>query len=316
MEKISFVIPCYNSAKTIAIVIDEIERTVSKTPDYDYEVILVNDSSSDNTFQIITQICSTNLKVKCINLARNFGQHAALMAGFNYLEGDIVVCLDDDGQTPADEVFKLIDMLAENDVVYARYDEKKHSLFRNIGSKVNEMMARFLIGKPKELNVSSYFATKRFIIDEIIKYNNPYPYVIGLVLNTTNKVSNVNINHRERVEGASGYTFSKLIKLWLNGFTAFSVKPLRVATLVGGVFSTLGFIYALCIIINKFLNPAVVIGWTSVICSVMVLGGLNLFMVGLLGEYIGRIYISINNAPQFVIRQRINLEKHKEIEHE
>lgn len=308
MEKISFVIPCYHSAQTIEGVINEIEKTVKGVDGYDYEVILVNDSSPDNTFEVISSICTQNMKVKGIDLSRNFGQHSALMAGFHYVDGEIVVCLDDDGQTPADEVFKLIQELDNNaDVVYARYPEKKHSIFRNFGSKVNEIMARFLIGKPKELYISSYFVARRFVIDEIIKYNNPYPYVIGLVLRTTDKIVNVDVKHREREIGASGYTFNKLIKLWLNGFTAFSVKPLRIATLVGAVFSFVGFMYALFVIINKVLNPEIVVGWTSMISSVMIIGGLNLFMVGLVGEYIGRIYISINNAPQFVIKKEINL---------
>ena len=166
------------------------------------------------------------------------------MAGLGKSKGDYVVCLDDDGQTPANEVFKLLDALNDgSDAVYARYGHKQHSLFRNFGTAMNEWMASVMLGKPKELFVSSYFAVRRFVVDEMIKYESSYPYVIGLVLRTTKRIVNVDVNHRKREVGASGYTFSKLMALWINGFTAFSIKPLRIATLSGTIFAFLGFLY-------------------------------------------------------------------------
>lgn len=311
MKVLSFIIPCYRSSGTIKEVVDEIISTVSLRNDYDYEIILVNDCSPDNTLDVLNEL-SVNRRIKVIDLAKNFGQHSALMAGFNYFTGDIVICMDDDGQTPAAEVFTLIDKLDQGyDVVYARYNHKKHSGFRNFGSSVNEMMTRLLIGKPKDLYVSSYFAAMPFLVREIVRYSNPYPYVIGLVLRTTNKIANVDIVHRERSDGRSGYTFSKLLRLWFNGFTAFSVKPLRVATFVGCLLSLFGMIYIVYIIVNRFLSPDVPLGWSSLMAVFLLVGGSILFMLGIVGEYIGRIYISLNKSPQYVVKGIINIEKDK-----
>ena len=306
MKKVSVCIPCYKSEQTLTKVVDEIRTSMQEISDkYEYEIILVNDASPDGTFNVISKLVDTYPNITGIDLAKNFGQHAALMAGFAHVTGDILVCLDDDGQTPANEVYKLLDKIEEGeDVVYARYDHKKHSWFRNFGSFINEKMTEFLLGKPKELYVSSYFAAKRFIVDEMLRYDKSYPYVIGLVLRSTKKIANVNVDHREREVGRSGYTLGKLLGLWMNGFTAFSVKPLRIATWTGISCAILGFIYGLYTIIKKFvLGDAVAVGFSALMSSVMFIGGMILFMLGILGEYIGRMYISMNNAPQYVIRE-------------
>lgn len=225
------------------------------------------------------------------------------MAGLRYSDGRYVVCLDDDGQTPADEVGRLIDKLNEGyDVVFARYNVKHHSRFRNFGSRVNDYMARKLINKPKDLYMSSYFIARRYVIDEVCSYKGPFPYISGLLLRTTNNVTNVDVNHRNRETGASGYTLSKLLKLWLNGFTAFSVKPLRFSAICGCLISLIGLIVTIYALINKFTNPDAVVGWTSLIGVISLIGGAILLTLGLTGEYIGRIYIHINNSPQYVIR--------------
>ncbi len=300
---LSFIVPVYNTEKYLKRCIDSLLNSGAN----EYEIILVNDCSPDETFEVIRGICAERKDICGINLARNFGQHAALMAGFHYVRGDILVCLDDDGQTPADEVGKLLAKLEEGyDAVYARYEHKQHSTFRNLGSKVNEWMARVMIGKPKELYLSSYFAVKRFVVDEMLRYSNPYPYVIGLVLRTTNRITNVDVNHREREIGTSGYTVGKLFTLWFNGFTAFSIKPLRVATVLGAFSAAMGFLYGIYTSIKKLVNPNVVIGFSSLMSAVVIFGGIVMLMLGIIGEYIGRIYISMNNSPQYVVRECIN----------
>lgn len=304
---VSFVIPCYRSEQTIGGVVEEINSTMADLPQYTYEIILVNDASPDNTFETIRDLSQKQSNICGINLAKNFGQHAALMAGFHYVHGEIVVCLDDDGQTPANEVGKLLHGIEEGaDVVYARYAAKQHSAFRNFGSKVNELMTRVMLGKPKELYISSYFAARRFVVEEMTRYQNPYPYVIGLVLRSTRKIINVEVTHREREVGTSGYTIGKLLNLWFNGFTAFSVKPLRLATVMGIASACVGFLYGIYTIIKKFVNPDVVIGFSALMAAIVFFGGLILLMLGIIGEYIGRIYISLNNSPQFVIRESID----------
>lgn len=310
MQLVSFVIPCYRSALTIESVIQEILTTMGTMEQYEYEIILVNDASPDDTFEVIRRLCQENQKIKGINLARNFGQHAALMAGFRWCKGDIVVCLDDDGQTPADEAGKLLEKIEEGaDAVYAKYLHKKHSVFRNLGSMTNELMTQYLLGKPRELYISSYFAVRRFVVEEMIRYENSYPYVIGLVLRSTKRIENVVVQHREREIGNSGYTIGKLMGLWFNGFTAFSIKPLRMATVIGGLCAAAGFGYGIYTIIKRLVNPLVPMGYSSTMAAIMFIGGMLMIMMGLIGEYIGRIYISMNNAPQYVIRETINEER-------
>lgn len=303
---ISFVIPCYRSSQTLPGVIQEIKDTMKTLKGYEYEIVLVNDSSPDDTFCVITGLCRENDNITGINLAKNFGQHAALMAGFHYVKGDIVVCLDDDGQTPACEVGRLLAGIEEGaDVVYAKYNHKHHSGFRNFGSHVNEVMTRIMLGKPKDLYVSSYFAARRFVVDEMIRYEYAYPYVIGLVLRTTKNIVNVEIDHRDRQAGESGYTLKKLLGLWFNGFTAFSVKPLRIATVTGTICALCGFAYGIYTIIKKiFIQPSdLVIGFSALMSVIVFMGGMLMLMLGLVGEYMGRMYVSMNNSPQYVIRE-------------
>lgn len=316
MKKVSFVIPCYRSEHTVEGVVNEIATTMEALQEkYSFEVILINDCSPDNTMGTIRRLCEERTYVKGIGFARNFGQHAALMAGLRQSQGDYVVCLDDDGQTPADEVSKLLEKLEEGfDAVYAKYEHKQHSGFRNLGSKVNELMTRVMLEKPKELYVSSYFAVKRFIVEDMIRYENSYPYVIGLVLRATKNITNVVVNHREREEGTSGYTLKKLLGLWFNGFTAFSVKPLRIATCLGAISAFLGFAYGIYTILKKFINPDVPLGFSSMMAALVFFGGMIMIMLGLIGEYIGRIYISMNNSPQYVIRERINTDAEETIQ--
>lgn len=310
MKKVSFVIPCYRSEHTLPHVVKEIEEKMKTLKQYEYDLILVNDCSPDDTFGTIRTLCREHKNIKGISFAKNFGQHAALMAGLRHSDGDYVVCLDDDGQTPADEVDKLLEKLEEGyDAVYAKYEHKQHSAFRNMGSKVNELMTRVMLNKPADLYVSSYFAVKKFVVDDMVRYENSYPYVIGLVLRATKNITNVTVNHREREEGSSGYNVKKLLGLWFNGFTAFSVKPLRIATAIGAVSAVVGFLYGAFTIIKRLVNPDVPMGFSSTMSAIVFFGGMIMLMLGLIGEYVGRIYISLNNSPQYVIREIINPEK-------
>lgn len=310
MKKVSFVIPCYRSEHTLPHVVAEIEEKMKSLQQYEYDIFLVNDCSPDDTLGTIRRLCAEHENIRGIGFSRNFGQHAALMAGLRHSDGDYVVCLDDDGQTPADEVDKLLDKLEEGyDAVYAKYEHKRHSAFRNMGSKVNELMTRVMLNKPAKLAVSSYFAVKRFVVKDMIKYENSYPYVIGLVLRATKNITNVPVNHREREEGSSGYTLKKLLGLWFNGFTAFSVKPLRIATAVGGFSAGVGFLYGIYTVVKRLVNPDVPMGFSSLMAALVFFGGMIMVMLGLIGEYVGRIYISLNNSPQYVIRELINFEE-------
>lgn len=306
-KKISYVIPCYKSALTISGVIEEIAEAM-RTMSYLYEIILVNDYPYDNTIDVLKRLSNEDSRVKVVQFARNFGQHAALMAGYQVATGDYIVSLDDDGQTPANEVKKLIDKLEEGyDVVYARYSHKKHSLFRNFGSRLNGWMTEVMLKKPKDLYVSSYFVMRSYIKEEILHYRNAYPYVIGLVLRSTTNITNVDVQHRQREQGRSGYTLGKLLGLWLNGFTAFSVVPLRLASFLGIFAAGAGFVYLIYVLVNKIVNPLAPIGWTSMIALLLIVGGIIMLILGMIGEYVGRIYISLNAYPQYVVKETINI---------
>ncbi|MBQ7840733.1 MAG: glycosyltransferase family 2 protein [Lachnospiraceae bacterium] len=306
-QLVSFVIPCYRSAQTIGGVVEEIDTAMSRLDAYEYEVILVNDCSPDDTFDAIRKLCEKDGRITGVNLARNFGQHAALMAGFHQVKGDILVCLDDDGQTPADEVGKLLKALEDGaDVAYAKYEHKHHNAFRNFGSRVNDWMLCFMLNKPKDLFISSYFAARKFVLREMLRYENAFPYVIGLVLRATRNIVNVTVEHRDRKAGVSGYTFTKLLALWFNGFTAFSEKPLRIATLAGVGCAGIGFLYGIYTVIKKLVVPGVPIGFSALMSAIMFIGGMLMLMLGLIGEYVGRMYICMNNAPQYVVREIVS----------
>ncbi len=316
MEKISFVIPCYRSEKTIGYVVDEIEQSMRELLGrYSYEILLINDGSPDDTGKVLEKLAWEREGITAIQLTRNYGQRAAIMAGLHLCKGDIIVCLDDDGQTPPSEVWKLLRKLDEGyDVVYARYLHKRHSILRNLGTKVNSTMAYALLGKDKNIALSSYCAMRRLVVDEVIKYRNPYPYQLGIILRVTTKITNVDVEHRKRLSGVSGYNFSKLLALWLNGFTAFSVKPLRIASVVGVVCALIGFCYGTYIIVQKIVRPEIAVGWSSMMASLWFIGGIIMMMLGLIGEYVGRSYICQNNLPQFVVRKVVRNDRNQNFE--
>ncbi|MDY6386377.1 MAG: glycosyltransferase family 2 protein [Fibrobacter sp.] len=303
--KLSFVIPCYRSENTIETVVQEIRDTIATRPGTDYEIVLVNDCSPDNVWQVIKKLAAADNNIKGICLAKNFGQHSALMAGYGQATGDYIISLDDDGQTPASESFKLVDKLNEGyDVVYGYYKHSRQHLFRRFGTWVNKKMAEAIIGQPKTLRTTSFFIMRKFIVDEIVRYPNPFAYISGLVFRATKSLGNVEVQHRRRLEGESGYTLAGLIGLWINGFTAFSVKPLRAATFIGVICALVGFLAGLYVVYQKFLNPEIPVGYTSMLATLLFVGGMIMLLLGLIGEYVGRIYISINQSPQYVVRER------------
>lgn len=310
MAMLSFTIPCYGSEKTIKGVIDEIHSKMSEKKEYDYEIITVNDSSPDNVISVLKETAAEDRHLRVIDLSRNVGKHAALMAAYSVVRGDIIINIDDDGQCPLDKLWELIAPLdGDSDIAIARYSDKKQSGFKNFGSYVNSLMAVHFISKPKNLYLSNFSAVKRYVIEEMCNYRNPYPYIDGLFIRSTSKITNVDMEERERAEGTGNFTFKKSLSLWMNGFTAFSVKPLRIADWVGMVCALIGFAFAVYTIIKKLTDPAVAMGYSSIMAAILITGGIIMVLLGLIGEYIGRIYICINNSPQYVIREKINFDR-------
>lgn len=305
---ISVIIPVYNSENTIELVCKKILDSLKN--EFNFEIILVNDYSKDDSLSRCKSLFERNNNIILLNLSKNFGQHNAILAGLSFASGENIVFLDDDLQTPPEEIKKLILKLEEGyDVVFANYKQKKHSKLKNIGSKINDLMSNILLKKPKKLQMTSYFIIKKFLANEILKYTGPYPYLGGLILRSTNNIGILNIDHKEREFGKTNYNFIKLFRLWLNGYTNFSIKPLRISFILGISMSAIGFILAIIFIIRKIMNPSISIGWTSIIVVLFVFFGLQLLLTGMIGEYIGRVFLTLNKQPQYVIKDIYNYKK-------
>ena len=309
---ISFVMPCYRSEKTLPNVVKTIEDTVKNKEGFTSEISLVNDCSPDNTWQTIRELTEQYDNVKGIDLAKNSGQQCAILAGLRYSKGELVAVSDDDGQTPIETVFTFYDKMQEGnyDVVCANYVSRgKRSLFRRLGSMANDALVKICLEKPDDINTSVYFLAKRFVVDEMIRYNNAYPHMEGLLLRSTHNIGNVELVQKAREEGSSGYNLRKLLGLWVDGLTTFSIKPLRVATFLGVLLAFIGFLIVIILVIEKFVRGDIMLGWTSLIATNILIGGLILMVLGVTGEYIGRIYLSLNQEPQYIIRTVIDKER-------
>ena len=309
MQVISFIIPCYASEGSVALVMDEIRSVVAQRRSYDYEIVAVNDFSPDNVISVLREQAALDPRVKVIDLAKNGGRHNALICGCHYATGDYIVFIDDDLQCPTDQLWNLMSLLESGnyDVSIAKYPKKQQSGFKNFGSRVNDSVANWLLGKDKDLKFSNFSVMKKFVKDEVIRYTNPYPYLSGLMLRATSRVTNVVMEERERTIGVGHYNFKKSFALWMNSFTTFSIKPLRLSTGCGFLCAALGVLLAAYTILHKLLVPTIATGYSSMMAVMLFLGGMILFVLGLIGEYIGRIYISLNNSPQYVVRETLNV---------
>lgn len=307
----SIVIPCYKSAATIENVVTETAREMDKMGRTDYEFILVNDCSPDQgaTINKLKDLTEKNKCVKVVDLAKNSGQHNAMMAGLRFAKGDVFISMDDDMQTRPSELHKMFAAFDEGyDVVYGAYPEKKESLFRRFGSWVNKMCAVVFLGRPKELRTSSFWIVRKYVRDSIISYEGSRTYLLGLILRATSNITQVEVEHFEREVGTSGYRFRTLLRLWSN-IIGFTVKPLRLAMQTGMVIAIASVIFALIIFIRKLVHPSINPGWSSMMVTIFFSLGVQLLFIGMIGEYIGRTYMSINREPQYVIKAKYNFEE-------
>jgi len=304
-KKISIVIPVFNSAKSIEKLVENLIFEISdRNP---LEIILVNDCSKDESENLCIQLFKKYPeKIILLSLAKNVGEHNAVMAGLKHITGDFALIMDDDFQNPASEAIKLISFAEQNhyDVIYSFYEKKYHSLFRNLGSRFNNIVATIMLKKPKNLYLSSFKILNSFLAKEIIKYDLPYSYIDGLILRTTENIGSLKVDHHPRTASKSGYTFKKLVALWLNMFTNFSILPLRIAIVTGFIFSILGVFMGIQAIIEKINNPDLPAGYTSLIVMMVIFSGIQLISIGMVGEYLGRIFLSQNKKPQYTIRKK------------
>lgn len=301
----SIIIPCYKSSRTIRKVVEMTTAELEALHIHEYEFILVDDYSPDGgaTLDELKSLAQDYSFVKVISLAKNSGQHNAVMAGLNYAAGELLIAMDDDMQThPSQLKYLLAEIDKGYDIVYGYYPEKKHSLFRNFGSFMNYITVRILIGKPKDMKTSSYWVIRRFVRDYVVQYKSPYTHLQGLFLRTTRNISCIPIEHFDREVGESGYTLKKLLQLWSN-IMGYSVIPLRMATYCGYFFSVLSILGAVIVVIRKLLDPSMAIGWPSMMCAICFFSGVSMLFMGLIGEYLGRMFLGMNRQPQFVVKK-------------
>jgi undecaprenyl-phosphate 4-deoxy-4-formamido-L-arabinose transferase len=304
---VSIVVPVYRSETILPHLVEQVE-TAMQRPDVAgrFELILVNDASPDNSWNVIRDLAARYPFVRGICLMRNFGQHNATMAGLNQSRGDVVVIMDDDLQHPPQTILDLVDAVRGGfDVCYTTYVDRQHAAWKKIGSWLNDRVASFLLRKPRGLYLSSFKALHRRVVREIVRYDGPYAYIDGLILDVTRRITSVPIPHQKRLEGEGNYNLRRSLSLWLKMATSFSVIPLRVASFIGAVLAGVAALALVAVIVDKLRYPETPAGWASVMTIVLFLGGLQLLFLGVIGEYLGRAYLKLNRKPQFAVRERV-----------
>ena len=301
MIKASIIIPAYNCENTIKKLVDELFLTFT---DENIEIVIINDASSDNTHKICINLYEKfKHKLTYARLMKNSGEHNAVMAGLRLSQGEKVFIVDDDFQNPPTELKKIYEFSYNNDydVVYSKYPQKKHNIFRNIVSKFSNICANFFINKPKNIYLSSFKSINKSVVKKIINYDGPDPYIDGLIFDITSNIGEIEVNHYNRLTGKSGYTFRKLLKLFSNLLFNFTLIPVRFLTIMGLVMIFFSAIYILVIILEKIYNPSIPQGFATIVILLVFFFGLNLFFLGVLGEYIGKILKTVNKKPQYSI---------------
>lgn len=307
--ELSFVVPLYNTGEGLRLLLDAF-RSLSLPESW--ELVLVDDGSVDGTAMAARrEVADFPAPVTVVELARNFGEHAAVLEGYRQARGEFVVNLDDDLQNPPGEAVKLVRHLRDSDaeVVYSRYAEKKHHWARNVASWLVNSCATFLLGKPRDLYLSSFRALRRELVGRIVVYRGPYPYVDGLILGATNRIATLEVAHAERSTGRSGYTLRKLIRLALSLLFDFSVMPLRIASVLGMLLCAAGALVLAEVVVETLLVGRRQLGWGSLMGALAVFSGAQLLMLGLIGEYVGRAFLTVSGKPQSLVRTCTRHEK-------
>jgi len=301
--ELSIVVPVYRSAPCLPELARRIEDTVGRhvSP---YELILVNDDSPDESWKVITRLAGDHPAVVGVNLRRNVGQDNAIMAGLRTSSGRIVIIMDDDLQHDPDDIVVLVEEIRRGrDVVYARFAHKRQAVWKNLGSWFNDVVATVTLGKPANVYMSPYKAIRREVVDEIVKYQGPYPYLDGLIFTITSNIAEVPATHHRRFAGRSNFNLIRSITVWLKVVTGFSVIPLRFAMLLGAAMSASAFLLAIYYVVQTLLLSQQPAGYPSIIVSVLFIGGVQLIGLGAVGEYVGRIFITQNSRPQFTVKE-------------
>lgn len=300
---LSIVVPVYNGASSVGELVQALEALDIPGG---HEIVLVNDGSPDNSREVCVELVKTaKIPVTLVDHARNYGEHNAVMTGLRHARGKWVINMDDDLQNPPSEVVRLLNYAQENkfEVVYTYYDEKQHAGWRNLGSQFTNWCATQLLDKPKDLYLSSFRCMSAFLVERILDYHGPFPYIDGLILQITRDIGRLKVQHLPRAIGRSNYTLRRLVRLWLNMFVNFSVMPLRLATVAGMVLAGIGLLGVIFVFIEAMIRRDTPPGWGSLMAAVLFLSGMQLMILGIFGEYLGRIYLTLNRKPQAIVRK-------------
>lgn len=300
---LTFVVPLFYSAETIVSLVKEIEGLVVEGG---HELVLVNDGSRDGTAGLCRELVrEARIPITLVNHARNYGEHNAVLTGYRHARGAFIVNIDDDGQNPPREALRLWEHAKrENlDVVYGHYAEKKHSPFRNFGSWLTNRLTDWVLDKPSGFYLSSFRCVSAFVAREVARYDGPYPYIDGLILQVTQDIGAVEVHHAERAAGSSGYNLRRLLRLWASTFVNFSIMPLRLATLLGLVMAIGGLAGLAVVFYLRLTNQGPDYGWGTLMGALLVFSGTQLVMLGLIGEYLGRMFLTVNRRPQATVRE-------------
>jgi glycosyltransferase involved in cell wall biosynthesis len=305
---LSLVIPVYNGADSIGELVAALEDLVIPGG---HEIVLVVDGSPDNSLEVCRELVArARTPITVVDHARNFGEHNAVMTGLRHARGAHVINMDDDLQNPPGEIIRLLTHAQKTgaDVVYTYYEESQHAAWRNLGSRFTNWIAGFVLDKPSGLYLSSFRCMSAFVVAQVTRYEGPFPYIDGLILQVTQKIDRLLVRHLPRSIGRSNYTLRRLLRLWMSMFVNFSVMPLRISTLTGFALSVLGgALGAAAIIEALFFSPPE--GWASLFVAVLLLSGVQLMILGIVGEYLGRLYLTANHKPQAVIRSVMRSEQ-------
>jgi glycosyltransferase involved in cell wall biosynthesis len=304
MPALSIVIPVYNGADSIGELVAALEELRIAGG---HEIVLVNDGSPDNSLEVCRALVArARVPVTLVALSRNYGEHNAVMAGLRHATGAHIITMDDDLQNPPEEVERLLAHAQQSrrEVVYTYYDEKQHAAWRNLGSRFTNWVAGFVLDKPSGFYLSSFRCMSAFVAREVARYDGPYPYVDGLILQVTQDIDRLLVRHLPRSVGRSNYTLRRLLRLWLNMFVNFSVMPLRLSTLAGFALSFIGALGSLAAVVEALVSHTPP-GWASLFAALLLLSGVQLLILGLVGEYLGRLYLTVNKRPQSTVRSVI-----------
>ena len=302
---ISVVIPVYNGEKSLQELCHRIDCTLREIG-HDYEIILVDDGSLDNSWAVMKSVRLRSKKTKIIRLSRNFGQHNTLMCGLHHASGDYIITMDDDLQHPPEEIPKLIEAIKSsgNDVVYGAYRKKQHSLLKNLGSYVYRWLTAAIFKNGSDRNKSSFMIIRRTLLQYIICDDTPNPLLGTMISSVTKKTSWINIEHCKRNYGRTTYSMKKLIKQFLHGLLYYTNLPLKFVSVLG--LSSVAFSFIMiCYNMVQYLRGAIgVPGWTSLVLLILLFSGLILFSLGIIGEYLIRILQEVRKVPQYVIMEK------------